>query len=41
MAYYSFLDNLKKNKKIEVFNRGKMKRDFTYIDDVIDGVIKF
>ena len=40
MAYYSFLDNLKKNKKIEVFNRGKMKRDFTYIDDVIDGVIK-
>ena len=30
---------LKKNKKINVFNRGIMKRDFTYIDDVVDGVI--
>ena len=39
MAYFSFLENLKKNKKINVFNRGIMKRDFTYIDDVVDGVI--
>ena len=36
MAYYSFLDQLKKNKTIDVFNRGIMKRDFTYIDDVVD-----
>tara|TARA_B100000902_G_scaffold264960_1_gene251070 strand:- start:548 stop:1510 length:963 start_codon:yes stop_codon:yes gene_type:complete len=44
MAYYSFLNKLKKNKTIDVFNRGIMKRDFTYIDDVVAGiyeVIKF
>ena len=40
MAYYSFLENLKKNKIIKVFNKGKMKRDFTYIDDVVDGILK-
>tara|TARA_A100001015_G_scaffold36397_1_gene40143 strand:+ start:2168 stop:3136 length:969 start_codon:yes stop_codon:yes gene_type:complete len=40
MAYYSFLNNLKKNIPINVFNRGIMKRDFTYIDDVIDAIIK-
>ncbi len=40
MAYYSFLDQLKKNKTIDVFNRGIMKRDFTYIDDVVDGICK-
>ena len=39
MAYYSFLDDLKKNKKIRVFNKGHMMRDFTYIDDVIKGII--
>lgn len=40
MAYYSFIENLKKNKKIKVFNKGKMQRDFTFIDDVIDGILK-
>ncbi len=40
MAYYSFLDQLKKNKRIEVYNKGIMKRDFTYIDDVIEGICK-
>ena len=39
MAYYSFLDDLKKNKKIRVFNKGHMMRDFTYIDDIIKGII--
>jgi len=39
MAYYSFLDDLKKNKKIRVFNKGHMMRDFTYVDDVIKGII--
>jgi UDP-glucuronate 4-epimerase len=39
MAYYSFLDNLRKNKTITVFNKGAMKRDFTYIDDVVEGII--
>ena len=40
MAYYSFLDKLNMKKKIQVFNNGKMIRDFTYIDDVIDGIIR-
>ena len=40
MAYYSFLDNLRKNLPIKVFNKGNMLRDFTYIDDVILGIIK-
>ena len=39
MAYFSFLDNLRKNKPITVFNKGLMKRDFTYIDDVVTGII--
>ena len=38
-AYYSFLDNLKSKKSITVFNKGNMLRDFTYIDDVIDGIV--
>ena len=38
MAYYSFLERLKKNKSITVFNKGLMKRDFTFIDDVIHGI---
>ena len=40
MAYYSFLDNLRNNKSIQVFNKGKMMRDFTFIDDVINGIMK-
>ena len=40
MAYYSFLNKLNMKKKIQVFNNGKMMRDFTYIDDVINGIIK-
>lgn len=39
MAYYNFSKSILENKPIEVFNHGKMKRDFTYIDDIIDGTI--
>jgi UDP-glucuronate 4-epimerase len=39
MAYYKFSDAIIKNKPIEVYNNGNMLRDFTYIDDIIDGVI--
>jgi len=39
MAYFSFTDSILSGKTIEVFNNGKMLRDFTYIDDVIDGII--
>tara|TARA_B100001121_G_scaffold303202_1_gene316850 strand:+ start:1617 stop:2579 length:963 start_codon:yes stop_codon:yes gene_type:complete len=40
MAYYSFLENLRKNKIINVFNKGIMKRDFTYIEDVVEAILK-
>ena len=40
MAYFSFTKNLYKDKKIIVFNKGKMHRDFTYVDDIVDGIYK-
>ena len=40
MAYFSFTKKLFQNKKITVFNKGKMLRDFTYIDDISDGIYK-
>ena len=39
MAMYIFTKKIKENKPIPVFNNGKMKRDFTYIDDIINGTI--
>ena len=38
MATYIFTKNIIEKKKINVFNYGKMKRDFTYIDDIVDGI---
>ena len=38
MALYKFTDLIMQNKPIRVFNYGKMKRDFTYIDDVIESI---
>ena len=38
MAMYIFSKNIAKGKPIHVFNNGKMKRDFTYIDDIVDGI---
>ena len=40
MALYSFAKNIIKNKAIEIFNKGKLSRDFTYIDDITDALIK-
>ncbi len=39
MAYWSFTDAVLQGKPIRVFNNGDMKRDFTYIDDIVDGVL--
>lgn len=39
MAYFSFTKAILENKPIEVFNHGKMMRDFTYIDDIVSGII--
>lgn len=39
MAMYIFLDKILKGESIPVFNNGKMKRDFTFIDDIINGTL--
>ena len=39
MAYFSFTSKIVKGEKIQIFNYGDMKRDFTYIDDIITGVV--
>jgi UDP-glucuronate 4-epimerase len=39
MAYYSFAGAITRGETIHVFNHGDMKRDFTYIDDVVDGLL--
>lgn len=40
MALFLFTDAILNDKPIKVFNYGKMKRDFTYIDDIIEGVVR-
>ena len=40
MAYFGFTNKLKNNEKIQIFNYGNCKRDFTYIDDIVEGVIR-
>jgi len=39
MAYFSFAKAIQEGRPIDLFNYGKMRRDFTYIDDIIDGVV--
>ena len=39
MAYFSFTTAILEGRPIELFNHGQMQRDFTYIDDIIDGTI--
>ncbi len=40
MAYFGFTDKLLAGKTIEIFNYGNCKRDFTYIDDIVEGVLR-
>jgi UDP-glucuronate 4-epimerase len=40
MAYYKFTRAILANEAIDVYNFGKMQRDFTYIDDIIEGVVR-
>ena len=40
MAYFGFTDKLVKGEIIKIFNYGNCKRDFTYIDDIVEGVIR-
>ena len=38
MAYFGFTDKLRNNETIRIFNYGNCKRDFTYVDDIVEGV---
>lgn len=39
MAYFNFTNKMVKGEKIQIYNYGDMKRDFTYIDDIVTGII--
>lgn len=39
MAYFKFANSIMKDEPIDVYNYGDLKRDFTYIDDIIDGIL--
>ena len=38
MAYFGFTNKLLKGETIQIFNYGNCKRDFTYVDDIVEGV---
>ena len=40
MAYFGFTDKLRNNETIRIFNYGNCKRDFTYVDDIVEGIIR-
>ena len=40
MAYFGFTDKLVKGESIKIFNYGNCKRDFTYVDDIVEGVVR-
>ena len=40
MAYFGFTDKLVKGGKIQIFNYGNCRRDFTYVDDIVEGVVR-
>lgn len=40
MAYFGFTNRLIKGEKIKIFNYGNCKRDFTYVDDIVEGVVR-
>ena len=40
MAYFGFTNKLRAGAKIQIFNYGNCKRDFTYVDDIVEGVVR-
>lgn len=40
MAYFGFTDKLRKGDTIQIFNYGNCKRDFTYVDDIVEGIVR-
>lgn len=40
MAYFGFTDKLRRGEKIKIFNFGKCRRDFTFVDDIVEGICR-
>jgi len=40
MAYFGFTEKLRRGEKIKIFNYGNCKRDFTYVDDIVEGITR-
>ena len=40
MAYFGFTDKLRSGEKIKIFNYGNCRRDFTYVDDIVEGIMR-
>ena len=40
MAYFGFTNKLRQGETIQIFNYGNCKRDFTYIDDIVEGIVR-
>lgn len=40
MAYFGFTNKLRKGENIQIFNYGNCKRDFTYVDDIVEGIVR-
>lgn len=40
MAYFSFTEKLRRGESINIFNYGNCQRDFTYVDDIVDGIVR-
>ena len=40
MAYFGFTNKLLQGKTIEIFNYGNCRRDFTYVDDIVEGIVR-
>ena len=40
MAYFGFTNKLVKGEKLQIFNNGNCKRDFTFVDDIVEGVVR-
>lgn len=40
MAYFKFTDKMVNGEKIQIHNKGEIYRDFTYIDDIVEGIVR-
>ena len=40
MAYFGFTNNLLRGETIQIYNYGNCRRDFTYVDDIVEGIVR-